>query len=112
MRNLLQQFLMRKAMHLQERIASLQKELDEMRVEGIAGGGAVKVIASGAGELLEIKISPDLLKVEELELLEDLVLVAAKDALAKAQEASAEKWRSLLAELGLPVDFPIDRLFA
>lgn len=112
MRNLLQQFLMRKAMHLQERIASLQKELDEIRVEGVAGGGAVKAVASGTGELLEIKISPDLLKVDELELLEDLVLVAVRDALAKAQETSAEKWRSLLVELGMPADFPIDRLFA
>ncbi len=112
MRNLLQQLLMKKAMHLQERVTSLQKELDEMRVEGIAGGGAVKAVASGAGELLEIKISPELLKPEEIELVEDLVLVAVRDALAKAQEASAEKWRSLLAELGMPINLPIDKLFA
>ncbi|MCS7254909.1 MAG: YbaB/EbfC family nucleoid-associated protein [Armatimonadota bacterium] len=112
MRNLLQQLLMRKAMHLQERIASLQRELDEMRVEGISGGGVVKAIASGSGELLEIKISPELLKPDEIELLEDLVLVAVRDALAKAQEASADKWRSLLTELGIPPELLTGRFLA
>lgn len=111
MRNLLQQFLIKKAMQLQGRINSLQSELEEMRIEGVSGGGAVKAVASGTGELLEVKISRELLKPDELELLEDLVLVAVRDALAKAQEASAEKWRSLFTELGLPIDLPLDKLF-
>jgi len=95
---------MRKALHLQERIAELQKELEQTKVEGTAGGGVVKVIASASGEILEVKISKELLKPEELELLEDLVLVAVRDALAKAQEASASKWQTMLSELGIPTD--------
>ncbi|MFA4044179.1 MAG: hypothetical protein HZRFUVUK_000962 [Candidatus Fervidibacterota bacterium] len=104
MRGLLQQLLMRKALHLQERIAELQKELEQTKVEGSAGGGVVKVIASATGEILEVKISKELLKPEELELLEDLVLVAVRDAMAKAQEASTSKWQAMLSELGIPID--------
>lgn len=95
--------IMKQAMRLQEQLETVQRELEEARVEGIAGGGAVRVIASGTGEIMEVKLSPEVVNSDDIELLEDLIVVAVRDATSKAQELSTQKWQEALSQLKLPI---------
>lgn len=103
MRGVIQQMIMKQAMRLQEQLETVQRELEEARVEGIAGGGAVRVIASGTGEIMEVKLSPEVVNSDDIELLEDLIVVAVRDATSKAQELSTQKWQEALSQLKLPI---------
>ena len=76
--------VMKQAKALQEKMQSLQDEVAGMEVEGTAGGGLVSVVLSGKSEMKRLKIDPSLLKPEEAEILEDLIVAAANDARAKA----------------------------
>lgn len=79
---------------------SVQKELEDTYVEASSGGGMVKVTANAAGQVLSIKISPEAVDPDDVEMLEDLVLAAVKDALAQASEKRDEKILSgLLPEM-------------
>ncbi|HEY3997476.1 MAG TPA: YbaB/EbfC family nucleoid-associated protein [Candidatus Xenobia bacterium] len=71
---------------MQEQVAKLQDELAGMQVEGVAGQGAVKVTVNGQRDPLAVKIDKSVVDPEDVELLEDLILTALKDALEKAQE--------------------------
>ena len=78
----------------------VQKELEDTYVEASSGGGMVKVTANAAGQVLSIKISPEAVDPDDVEMLEDLVLAAVKDALAQASEKRDEKILSgLLPEM-------------
>lgn len=76
---------------LQQAMESAQEQLKDETVEGSAGGGAVKVIASGALEIVSITIDPAAVDPQEAELLADMVLAAVNDALRRAQELAARK---------------------
>jgi DNA-binding YbaB/EbfC family protein len=94
--------MMKKAQQLQSKMQELQAELDHVEVEGTAGGGMVTVRMTAKGEAKGISIDPSLMKVEEREILEDLLVTAHNDARRKAEAAMQEKMQSLTGGLGLP----------
>ncbi|TKW80272.1 MAG: YbaB/EbfC family nucleoid-associated protein [Bradyrhizobium icense] len=94
--------MMKQAAQLQSRMQAMQDELGNVEVEGIAGGGMVSVRMTAKMEVKAVKIDPSLLKPEEREIVEDLVVTALNDARRKAETAMQEKMQSLAGGLGLP----------
>lgn len=94
--------MMKQAQALQGRMADLQAELERTMIEGRSGGGMVVVRLSGKGEMAGVKIDPSLLKPEDAEILEDLIVAAHSDARAKVEETMKEKMKSLTGGLPLP----------
>lgn len=94
--------LMKQAQAMQAKMADLQAELENVLVEGQSGGGMVKVTMNAKGALKGVSIDPTLLKPEEREIIEDLIVAAAEDARRKGEEAAAEKMKSITAGLPLP----------
>ncbi|MGH9151750.1 MAG: YbaB/EbfC family nucleoid-associated protein [Acidimicrobiales bacterium] len=78
--------LLERAQAVQQQLVQARAEAAEQVVEGQAGGGVVRVKASGAGKLVSIGIDPEVVDRDDVGMLEDLVLAAANDALARAQE--------------------------
>jgi len=93
--------MMRQAQKVKAEMERIQAEVGARTVEGSAGGGMVRAVASGRGELLSIRIDPEAAK-EDLEMLQDLVVAAANDALRKARELMSEEMSRLAGGLGLP----------
>jgi DNA-binding YbaB/EbfC family protein len=94
--------MMKQAQELQGRMAELQAEMERTRVEGQSGGGLVVLTLNGKGELVGVKIDASLLKPEEVEILEDLVVAAHTDAKAKVERLLQEKMQTLTGGLPLP----------
>lgn len=99
--------MMSKAKEMQAKMASLQDDLATIEVIGTAGGGLVAITITGKGELKGVKIDPSLLKPEEAEILEDLIVAAHRDAHAKAEAAIAAKMAEATGGLGLPGGFKL-----
>ena len=85
---------------MQEDMANIQKELEEARIEGKDPSGKVSCVVSGQRDVVEVKIDPSVVDPEDVEMLEDLVLFAVRDAMTKAEEFSTEKMGALTQ--GLP----------
>jgi nucleoid-associated protein EbfC len=94
--------MMKQAAQLQAKMQELQAELDTIEVEGTAGGGLVVIRLSAKGDLKGTKIDDSLLKPEEKEILEDLLVAAHADARRKAEALLQEKMKSLTGGLTLP----------
>lgn len=94
--------LMGQFKEMQEKMAQLQEDLKSMEVTGEAGGGLVTVTLTGKGEMRAMHVDPSLIKPDEVEILEDLVLAAHNDAKGKAESAIEEKTRELTAGLPIP----------
>ena len=94
--------LMKQAAQLQTKMQEMQAELDQIEVEGSAGGGLVSVRLTAKGELKGLSIDDSLLKAEEKEIMEDLVVAAHADARRKAETVMQEKMKSLTGGLPLP----------
>lgn len=94
--------LMKQAQAMQAKMAEMQAELDNVIVEGQAGGGMVKATMTAKGALKGVTIDPALFKPEEREMVEDLIVAAHEDARRKAEEAMQEKMKGLTAGLPLP----------
>lgn len=94
--------MMKKAQELQAKMAEMQDSLGNLLVEGRSGGGLVTVTLSGKNELRGVKIDPSLLKPEEVEILEDLLVAAHADAKAKAEAEATAKMQEVTAGLPLP----------
>ncbi len=94
--------MMGKAKELQEKMQSLQDEIAEMTISGSSGAGLVSVTVDGKGGLKSVKIDPSLIKADEIEILEDLIVAAASDARGKAETEAAAKMQDLTAGLPLP----------
>jgi DNA-binding YbaB/EbfC family protein len=94
--------LMKQAQQMQAKMAEAQLELEQTVVEGEAGGGLVKVVLTAKGSMRSVSIDPSLLKPEEKQILEDLILTAHMQARAKAEDAMAEKMKALTGGLPLP----------
>jgi DNA-binding YbaB/EbfC family protein len=94
--------MMKQAAALQAKFAEMQAELDQTEVEGKAGGGVVTVRLSAKGDLKGVSIDPSLLKPEEREIVEDLIVAAHADARRKAEEVMQQKMKSLTGGLPLP----------
>ncbi len=96
------QKMMKQAQKLQRQMMEAQEALAEERVEATAGGGMVKVVADGQQNILEIKIDPQVVDPEDVEMLEDLVLAAVTEALKKSRELSEERLGALTKGLRIP----------
>jgi nucleoid-associated protein EbfC len=94
--------MMKQAAQLQSKMQAMQEELGQLEVEGTSGGGLVTVRMSAKMDVKAIKIDPSLMKAEEREVLEDLLVTALADARRKAETAMQEKMQSLAGGLGLP----------
>ena len=94
--------MMKQAQELQGRMQKLQEDLAALEVEGQSGGGLVKVKLNGKLEALGLKIDPSLIKPEEAEILEDLIVAAFQDAKRKAETAVQAKMQEITGGLALP----------
>jgi hypothetical protein len=94
--------MMKQAAQLQSKMQAMQDELSHVEVEGTSGGGLVSVRMSAKMEVKGIKIDPSLMKAEEREILEDLLVTAHGEARRKAEAAMQEKMQALTGGLGLP----------
>ena len=94
--------LLKQAQKMQRQVQEMQGELAKKHFEGSAGGGAVKVVVNGAREFVSIKINPEVVDPAEVDMLEDLVGSAMKQALAAAEAASSEAMQGVTGGLGLP----------
>mgnify|MGYP003338169115 CR=1 FL=1 len=91
--------LMKQAQQMQER---LQKQMAELRIEATAGGGMVTVTVNGAKQVLALKIDPEVVSKDDVEMLQDLVLAAINDAHRKADETLSQQMSGLMGGMGIP----------
>jgi DNA-binding YbaB/EbfC family protein len=94
--------LMKQAAELKSKMEAMQAELDRIEVDGTAGGGLVTVRLSGKGEMKGVKIDDSLIKPQEREILEDLLVAAHADARRKAETMLQEKMKAVTGGLPLP----------
>lgn len=94
--------IMKQAQKAAEQMKGLEEELGSQRVEGTAGGGVVKVTASGAGEIVGVQIAPEVVDPEDVEMLEDLVLSAIREAQEQATKLREEKVSDITGGVNLP----------
>jgi DNA-binding YbaB/EbfC family protein len=94
--------MMKQAAQLQSKMQAMQEELDHVEVEGMSGGGLVTVRMTAKMEVKAVKIDPSLMKADEREILEDLLVTAHNDARRKAEAAMQEKMQALTGGLQLP----------
>jgi hypothetical protein len=94
--------MMKQAQQLQSKMMKLQEELAEKTVESSSGGGMVKVTANGRQQILSIQIEKEVVDPDDVEMLQDLVLAAINDALAKAQEMVSSEMGKLTGGLNIP----------
>jgi nucleoid-associated protein EbfC len=94
--------MMKQAQELQGKMQQMQEELASLQVEGQSGGGLVKVTLNGKMEARAIKIDPSLLRPEDAEVVEDLLLAAFQDAKGKAEAAMQQKMQEVTGGLPLP----------
>ncbi len=94
--------MMKQAAQLQSKMKEMQDQLDHVEVEGISGGGLVGVRMTAKMEVKAVKIDASLMKADEREILEDLLVTAMGDARRKAEAAMQEKMSALTGGLGLP----------
>ena len=101
------QDIMRAAQNVQQQLADAQTKLDQIEVEGAAGGGMVKVRGSAKGRIIGVSIDPSLLNPNDKEMIEDLVAAAFNDARAKADKVSNDEMQKMTAGLPLPPGFKL-----
>lgn len=94
--------MMKKVQEMQGRMQDMQAELAEMEIRGQSGAGMVTVTLTGKADLKAIQIDPALLKPDEAEILEDLIIAAVADAKVKVEAAMAEKMADMTGGLPLP----------
>jgi len=93
---------MKMVQQMQNRLMKIQQELAETVIEGTAGGGVVKVEVTGQREFLGIKLDPSAVDPEDVEMLEDLISVAVKDAMEKASALSEQRMGALTGGMKIP----------
>ncbi|MEM7075483.1 MAG: YbaB/EbfC family nucleoid-associated protein [Pseudomonadota bacterium] len=96
--------MMKAAQEMQQKMAELQEDMNNMTVTGESGAGLVKATCSVKGELRGLEIDPTIFNPEEKEVVEDLILAAIKEAQTKASEKAQEEMGKLTQEMGLPKD--------
>ena len=94
--------LMRQAQKLQEEMMKAQEEAKKKTAEATAGGGMVTVVASGAGELVSIKIEKDVVNPDDVDMLQDLILAASNEAIRRAQEMVSSEMSKLTGGMNIP----------
>jgi nucleoid-associated protein EbfC len=99
--------ILKMAQNVQAELERAQATLDTIEVEGVAGGGLVKVRASAKGRIIGVAIDDSLMAVSEKQMLEDLIAAALNDARAKADAASGEEMGKMKSSLPLPPGFKL-----
>lgn len=94
--------MMKQAKELQSKMAEMQAEIEQLTREGTAGAGLVTVVVNGKGEMRSVNVDPSLIKPDEKEIMEDLIIAAHADAKAKMEEALQEKMKDITGGLPLP----------
>ena len=94
--------MMKQAQKLQAQMVKLQEEMAEKTVETTSGGGMVKVVANGRQQVVSIQIEKEVVDSEDVEMLQDLILAAVNDALAKSQEMVTEEMSKLTGGMNIP----------
>jgi hypothetical protein len=94
--------IMQQAKKIQERLATIQEEMANKTVEATAGGGMVTVVANGKQEVVSIRIEPEVVNPDDVDMLQDLVLAAVNDALRKAQEMMANEMSKVTGGMKIP----------
>ena len=98
--------ILQQAQEMQGKFSKIQEELESITVTGSAGGGMVTAEVTGTAKLKKLKLDPSVVNPADIEMLEDLVVVAISDAQNKAQEAAKEKMGALTGGLNLPFKLP------
>jgi nucleoid-associated protein EbfC len=96
------QNMMKQMQKMQKKMAEAQEQLGEERLEGAAGGGMVKVIVSGDKQVIDVVIDPSVVDPEDVEMLQDLVVIATNEAMAKAEELTNSTMGQFTKGLNLP----------
>ncbi len=96
------QSLLKQAQKIQSQVSEIQAQLGERRIEATAGGGMVTAVANGRQELVEVRIDPQVVDPDDVEMLEDLVVAAVSEALARAGEVAQAEMKKLTGGLPLP----------
>ena len=94
--------MMKQAQELQKKMSEAQEKLSSIEVEGVSGGGVVKVIATAKGEIKRINLDESLLKPEDKEITEDLIVAAINNAKQKGEIAAQDEMKSVTGGLPLP----------
>ena len=87
---------------MQKKMQELQEEMGEKEVEGSAGGGMVKAIMTCKGQMKSLKVDPSLIKAEDAEMMEDLIVACINDARQKADEKMSQETQKAMSDMGLP----------
>jgi len=93
------QQMMKQAQQMQDR---MQKQMAEMRIEATAGGGMVTVVMNGSKQVLSLKIDPEAVSKDDVEMLQDLILAAINDGSRKADEAMSQQMSGLMGGMKIP----------
>lgn len=94
--------MMKQAMQMKDRMAEVQAELESQNHQGSSGGGMVVVTVNGKGDIQNIKINPEVVKPEDVEMLEELVMAASSSAIRQAQDATKEAISAVTGGLNIP----------
>lgn len=94
--------IMKQAQMMQKRMAQLQQELEERRIEATAGGGMVTAVVSGKQRLVSLTIDPKAVDPEDVEMLQDLVVAAVSEALKQSQKMAEEEMGKITGGLNIP----------
>ena len=94
--------MIKQAQKMQKDMMKVQEELEQRQIEASAGGGAITVVVTGKKELVSIKIKPEVVDPEDVELLQDLILAAVNEAIRMAEEMVGSEMGKLTGGLGLP----------
>lgn len=101
------QKMMKQAQEMQEKMQSMQQKLEAEEVDGSAGGGMVKIRINGKNMMLKVSIDDSLMKIEEKEVLEDLLVAAYNDARGKVDSAFNTQMSQMTSGLSLPPGFKL-----
>ena len=93
---------MKQAQKMQKRMVEMQEEMTNRTVEASVGGGMVAAVANGSGELVSIKLSPEVVDPDDIEMLEDLIVAAVSEAHHKSQELMSEEMSKLTGGVKIP----------
>jgi len=94
--------MMKQVQAMQQKMADMQAELEALEVEGASGGGMVRVVATAKGQMKSIAIDDSLMKADEKDILEDLIIAAVNDARGKGEALMQERMQKLTAGLPIP----------
>lgn len=94
--------IMRQAKMMQERIGKIQEELADKTVEASAGGGMITVVVTGRQELISMKIDPEVVDPNDIEMLEDLTVAAVNEGIKRSQEMMADEMRKITGGIEIP----------